>query len=1080
MTNITSQIDYDKIRERFESGNGNAYWRGLEDLANSSEFQEKVSKEFPGQEDRWTDPVARRTFLQVMGASLALSGLAGCTGFSKPKEHILPYLKQPEHMVLGKALYFATAAVLNGYGYPVLVESHEGRPTKIEGNPESAASLGAAFAWMQATILDMYDPDRSQTTTYLNEPRDWSEFVTEIQKAVSQLPNGGEGFAILTETITSPALADQINKVLAKYPGAQWVQYDPAGYESVREGARLAFGEYVETVYDFSVADIVLSLDADFMVDGPGALRYARQFTNRRRVTSSDDTMNRYYAIESSPTMSGTLADHRKTFKPSAIEGVARAIAAKLGVEGAGTVSEEVESSRQFIDTLVADLQAANGKALVVAGAYQTPAVHSLVHAINSKLGAVGITVRYTEPVEARPTNQTAELKNLVQAMNEGRVSALAILGGNPVYSAPADLNFKDALKKVKFSVHNSEYQDETSEYCAWHVAAPHYLESWGDVRAFDGTVSIVQPLIAPLFNSHSAFEILTAVEGSGVKSSFEQLQKFWKERWGGEFDKAWRKALHDGFIADSAATPKNVTAKTDAASFPTSEPVQGIEVSILPDPSVFDGRYANNAWLQELPKPFTKLTWDNSVLMSLKTAHKLGVKNEDVVKLTVNGVSVEGPVYITMGHSHDAVTVHLGYGRTRSGRVAMTEDESFFTPRGKRLGIVDFVGTKPRGFNVYSLVKSDTNRVGLAAKIERTGKTYELASTQIHFSLDDNDVRPDRDIPVVGEAFNSFNTEYSELKNRGIIRRGTLEEFKKHEITQKHKAEEHAAHANDGHDDHGHGHDDHTTKTFAAAIGIPHHPHPDNDLYRGSWDYSQGYAWGMAIDTSSCNGCNACVVACQSENNIPVVGKTEIRRQHEMHWIRIDQYYSGNIDNPVVTNQPLPCMHCENAPCEVVCPVAATVHSDEGLNDMVYNRCVGTRFCSNNCPYKVRRFNWFWYTEHMFKSPLVKMVNNPDVTVRTRGVMEKCTFCVQRINSARIEANNENRSIRDGEIVTACEATCPTNAIVFGNINDKDSRVAKLKASSLNYGLLTELNTKPRTSYLVALSNPNPEIKEV
>jgi len=1078
MNNSESMTNYEKIRARIAAGNAPAYWRSVEELADTPEFQERLKKEFPSQEDKWIDPVTRRSFLKVMGASLALSGLAGCTGFTKPRELILPYTNQPESMVLGKPLFFASVMPFMGYGYPVLVESHEGRPTKIEGNPDHIDSQGAALGFVQASVLDMYDPDRAQAVTYLQELRDWVDFTNELTAKLGELGGEGEGLALITEGITSPTTAGQIAKLQQLFPKMRWVQYDPAGYDNAREGARLAFGDYADTQYNFENADLVVTLDSDFMVEGPSAVRYSKAFAARRRVKSAEAQINRLYTIESTPTHSGTLADHRLLLKPSLIEAFARALAAELGIAGAGAQPNPALAKHDaFLKALAADLKQAAGRSVVVAGVDSSPVVHALAHAINGAIGAVGSTVVYTDPIEARPANQLAELRDLTTAMNAGQVKALVIMGANPVYSAPADLKFEAALKRVPWKVVHSTHFNETALYCQWHVPAPHYLEAWGDIRSGNGTVSIIQPLIAPIYSTRTEHELLQVLAGESGKSSFDIVQDHWKQQLGdANFDKAWRRAVHDGFIADTSAKPRQVTAKTDASAFPVTANTGGeIELAIRRDPTVQDGRFANNAWLQELPKPFSKLTWDNAAFMSMATANKLKVKSEDVIKIKANGAEVEAPVFIVMGHAADCITLHLGYGRTRGGRVAMDDsrNDDFLTPRGSTVGVPRPGGDLPRGVNAYKLWKSDVPRTGIAAAVARVeDKTYPLSCTQLHFSIDENGVDPIEDIPVVGALFEPMtNGENTELSQRGLVRRGDIADLRKFEEGQKHKADAKTTGTAHG--------DSHTTHSYASELWVGHLPPEKVDFYEGAWDYAKGYAWGMTIDQGVCHGCNACVVACQAENNIPVVGKGEVRNQREMHWIRIDQYYSGDIDSPVVTNQPLPCMHCETAPCEVVCPVAATAHSPEGINEMAYNRCVGTRFCSNNCPYKVRRFNWFFYTKNSYESPLAKMVNNPDVTVRSRGVMEKCTYCVQRVNSARIEAENEGRAIRDGDIVVACEATCPTDAIVFGNVNDPNSRVSKLKAGTLNYGLLSDMNTKPRTTYLAVISNPNPEIKE-
>ncbi|MGI8908381.1 MAG: TAT-variant-translocated molybdopterin oxidoreductase [Candidatus Sumerlaeaceae bacterium] len=1027
MTTATTRnkIDYSELQERLKSRKGREYWRSLEELAKTPEFQQQMAEEFSSQQEKWIDPVTRRNFLKLMGASIAFSGLTACD-FQKPDELILPYVKQPEQLVLGKSLFFATAIPYNGFGYPVLVESHEGRPTKIEGNPDHPYSQGATFAWMQGSILSLYDPDRSQIVLHNGAMDNWGGFVEGLRLALSKL-SGGEGLRILTETVTSPTLAWQMEQVMKQHPAAKWVQYDPCGRDNVREGARLAFGDYADTHYRFDKADVVLALDSDFMVEGPSALRYSKEFSRRRRVRTTQDAMARLYVVEHSLTCTGSIADHRLPLKPSDVVRFASSLAAAVGV--AGVSKEDAAPDQKFLDAVVKDLQANKGKAVVTVGDDAPAVLHALAHAINAALGAVGQTVVYSDPVEVRPSNQAADLAALVADMNAGKVHALLILGGNPVYNTPVDLNFTKALEKVAFRAHLSESVDETSSVCHWHVPQAHFLETWSDIRVADGSVSIVQPLIAPLFGAKSSHELLANLHGQAGQSGFDIVQGYWKSQRPADatFDKSWRRALHDGFVVNTSAKERSVTAKTDAAAFPKSPAVQGMELILRADSAIRDGRFANCGWLQELPKAFTKVTWDNVALISPRTAAELKLQTEDLVKLKVGTQSVNMPICVMAGHADNCMTVQLGFGRAKAGRVAINDEGH------------------PHGHNSYVLLHSHIPATGGAVTVQAGLGKYLLARTQTHFTIDNID------IPAMEKA-NEF--ESLKLKHRGLVRRASLEEYRK---------------------------DEH----FAAEQGPPA-PHRDMDLYAGAWRYdhktpdgkNMQYAWGMVIDTSACHGCNACVAACVAENNIPVVGKNEVRRQHEMHWLRIDQYYTGDLENPEVYNQPLPCMHCENAPCEVVCPVAATTHSEQGTNDMIYNRCVGTRFCSNNCPYKVRRFNYFQYAD--FHTPIKKMLNNPDVSVRSRGVMEKCTYCIQRIAQGRIEAENEGRRVKDGEIVTACAATCPTDAIIFGDINDPNSQVAKLKANPLSYGLLVDLNTKPRTTYMAAVRNENPDIPKV
>ncbi|HEV2983297.1 MAG TPA: TAT-variant-translocated molybdopterin oxidoreductase [Vicinamibacterales bacterium] len=996
------------------------WWRTVEERAEDPAFQEHLYNEFPSEIEAITDPVARRTFLKLMGASMALAGLTACT--RQPPEKIVPYVRQPEELIPGKPLFFATAMTLGGVATGLLVESHEGRPTKIEGNALHPGSLGAADVFAQAAILGLYDPDRSQTLTNLGEIRPWSAFLGAIRAALAaQQPLNGAGVRLLTESINSPTLAAQIREVLARYPSAKWHQWDPASRENARAGAKLAFGKYVDAQYRVDVADVILSLDADFLGCGAGSLRYARDFARRRRPEQAD-RMNRLYALESMPTSTGARADHRLPMKPSAIERLAREIASAIGSSGSGesrgsggsNAAQGVNPATQkWIDAVAKDLLAHRGHSLVIAGDGQPAQVHALAHAMNQALGNAGQTVVYTTPVEAEPVNQLDSLRDLVADMNAGKVDLLLIVSGNPVYTAPADLNFAEALGKVQLRAHLSLYEDETSALCHWQVPETHFLEAWSDARGYDGTVSIVQPLIAPLYSGRSAHELLAAMGDRPERSVYEIVREHWNLPGAfSDFDAVWRRWLHDGLMPGTAFRPESVSVArgSDSASPTPTEsgssirnPQSAIEISFRNDPCVIDGRFANNGWLQELPKPITKLTWDNAVVVSPATAERLksaespsfqggehGQIISDVVRLTYQGRSVQGTLFAVVGHPDDCVTVHLGYGRTRAGRVG-----------------------SGAGFNANAIRSSSSLSFGTGAEITLTGERAPLACTQYHHLME----------------------------GRGMVRAVTRDEYVR-DPKSVHEGDE----------------------TPPKTLTL----YPD-------YKYD-GYKWGMAIDINACIGCNACVVGCQAENNIPVIGKDQVLRGREMHWLRVDTYYRGPAEHPETFFQPVPCMQCENAPCEVVCPVGATTHSHEGLNDMVYNRCVGTRYCSDNCPYKVRRFNFLLYQD--WNTPSLKLGRNPDVTVRSRGVMEKCTYCVQRINAAKIDAEKEDRPVRDGEIVTACQQACPADAIVFGNLNDPSSRVTKLKAEERNYSLLGELNTRPRTTYLAAVRNVNPELE--
>jgi len=979
---------------------GPEYWRSLEELAGTPEFQEMLHREFPKGASEWVDSVSRRGFLQLMGASLALAGMTGCTKL--PLEPIVPYVRQPEEVIPGRPRFYATAVTLSGYASPVLVESHLGRPTKIEGNDKHPASLGGTDIFTQAAILGMYDPDRSQTITNRGDVDSWSAFLKETKGPLTvQKGLGGAGIRILTQTISSPTLADQLRAFLKIYPQAKWHVYEPVNRDNVLEGAKLAFGQPVETRYDFSKADVIVSLDADFLYAGfPGNTRYIRDFAKRR---NPDGPMSRFYAIECTPTSTGAKADHRLPVRAVDVESLAWSLVRgghplrELGSQVAGLP----ENHFKFMAAVEKDLENHRGTGLIIPGEHQPPLVHAIAHRMSEIFGNVGKTVFYTDPVDADPVNQTESLRDLVADMRAGKVDMLVIMGGNPVYDAPADLGFADALKtsNISLRIHHGLYQNETSEFCHWHINEAHSLEAWGDARAYDGTVSIIQPLIAPIYSGKSAHELVSALSGVSDATGYDLVRAYWqKQHSGADFEAFWRKSLHDGWIEGTAYAPKSLSVKNLSLP-PSSADQKSLEINFRRDPSVYDGQFSNNGWLQELPKPMTKLTWDNAVLVGPKMAEREQLQTEDVVTIELAGRKVSGPVWVQAGHPDNSVTIHLGYGRTHAGRA----------------------GTGA-GFDVYPLRTTSALWIATGGKLTKSGATYKLASTQGYQTMDTPNGA-----------------------TRPLVRETSLEEYRKE-------------------------------PKFAQEEQIPR----ELTLYPNIDYTKQEYAWGMAIDLNSCVGCNNCMIACQSENNIAVVGKEQVVKGRHMHWLRVDAYYQGDRDHPKAYFQPVPCMQCENAPCELVCPVGATLHSTEGLNDMVYNRCVGTRYCSNNCPYKVRRFNFLLFQD--WDTQQYKMMRNPDVSVRSRGVMEKCTYCVQRINERRIDAERENRKINEGEhageLQTACQQSCPAGAITFGNINDPNSQVSKWKAQNRNYGLLADLNTRPRTTYLAEVRNPNPELE--
>jgi molybdopterin-containing oxidoreductase family iron-sulfur binding subunit len=994
------------VREELKSAKGKRYWRSVDELAGTPEFEAAVQKEFPGSAQEWVDPVSRRGFMKLMGASMALAGLAGCT--KQPDEPIYPYVKAPEDLILGKPMYFATAHPFVTGAVPLLVKSDQFRPIKIDGNPEHPYNQGSSDPFTQATLLDLYDPDRSQHVTYRGENREWAEFAVEFRNKVLSTKDG-TGIYFLSETITSPTLARQWREAQAKFPKATLVQYDPA-----IAGTSLASGLNVQ--YDLSNADVIVSLDADFLSGAgfPGFHKLVRDYADRRK---SPEKLNRLYAIESTPTTTGLKAEHRLGLRASEIPAFAAELAKAVGVTGVEAPAYNwTDEQKKFLTTLAKDLKAHAGKSVVIPGLYQDASVAALAAAINSELVNYGVTAfSHSTPVNSVPSDQIADLKALVSDLNAGKVDWLVILNANPIYSAPADLEFATAFEKAKTVAHLGTHVDETGQISHWHIPAAHFLESWSDARAYGETVSIVQPMIDPLYGGKTAHHFFQALLDEPGLSPYEAVRETWKPVIKEDFEKGWRKALHAGWIDDTrsavATEPWNSRAP-GAVLAPL--PKDSLEIIFRPDPNVYDGRWSNVGWLQELPKPVTNLSWDNAAIVSGATLTKYGLEEDDIVELTVNGRKVNAPVIVAPGHPDYSVTVHLGYGRSFAGRVG-----------------------SGAGFNAYLIrtAASPFYAVGSMKKIE--GK-WGVAVTKSHFQ----DHRP-KLFGGQGNGNNSLEADEA-ISERGIIRYATLAEYK----------------ADPGFANEGPGRE----KTDKDVTLFP------------NWEYNEANAWGMSIDMNSCTGCNACIVGCYAENNIPVVGKQQVRIGRNMQWLRIDTYFEGDLAAPRAHFQPMACQHCENAPCEQVCPVGATVHTPEGLNAMVYNRCVGTRYCSNNCPYKVRRFNFLLYSDYETES--LKLLRNPDVSVRSRGVMEKCSYCVQRISAAKIEADKENRNVRDGEIVTACQQACPASAITFGNINDKQSKVAKLQADERSYQVLADLNTRPRTKYVAAVLNPNQELE--
>ncbi len=987
------------------------YWRSQDQLEDTPEFREFLHREFPQGASEMNNDWSRRNFLTLMGASLALAGLASCR---RPEQNIVPYVKPPEEVIPGVPLFYATTMPLGTSNYGLIVETHEGRPTKIEGNPAHPSSKGGTNVWIQGSILGLYDPDRSAHIRRDGAQATWDDFVAYWRDKYTALKQSqGEGLAVLSEAYASPTTARLRKKFEQAFPKSTWVTYEPVDDSNIFEAFNLTAGRPYRPLFDLVKSKVILSLDADFNIGESENVANARGFADGRRITSEKDEMNRLYVVETGFTTTGAIADHRLRLRSSQIGAFAAALARELKSRGLNIDISSLTNSGALLNEasiwlkpLAADLLSAKGESLVMVGRRQPAAVHALAYLLNYALGNVDRTVSYHELIDTDYSNPAA-FSALNRQMKDGKVSTLIILGGNPVYNAPVDFEFAGSLKKVADVIHLSPYHDETSRLAKWHIPQAHYMESWSDARAVDGTVSVVQPMIAPLLKGIGGLELLNVVATGENASGYDLVRGTWRPMLDVAFDRHWTKVLNDGLLDGSAlkpAAPKLIASETaKLLGQIETKSSDGLEVVFHLSSSIHDGRFANNGWLQELPDSVTKISWDNVAQMNFQTAQKLGFKNNDLVRLEYRGRQMELPVWIVFGTADDTVMVELGFGRQKIGRIA------------------DDVGA-----NAYAIRTSEAMHFDGGLKVSGTGRTYMLANTQDHGTLE----------------------------GRPLFREATLDEYRR-------------------------------DPRFAQEM-VEHKP------LVSMWKdhkYDEGYQWGMAIDLTACTGCNACTIACQSENNIPIVGKEQVHRGREMHWIRVDRYYtteSGHSDSnemladvqPGMVHQPVTCMQCEMAPCEQVCPVAATVHDDEGLNVMVYNRCIGTRYCSNNCPYKVRRFNFFNYTKET--PEIVKMAMNPNVTVRSRGVMEKCSYCVQRINRAKSSAKLEDRTVRDGEVITACQQACPTGAIYFGNINDPDSTVTQIKKRNLNYNMLEELNTRPRTSYLAKVRNPNPAMPKV
>jgi molybdopterin-containing oxidoreductase family iron-sulfur binding subunit len=998
-------VTLEAVREKLKDVRGKRYWQSLDELAGTPEFEAAVARNFPGSASELVDAVSRRGFFKLMGASMALAGLNGCT--RQPDETIYPYVKQPEDLIPGKPKYFATAHPFVTGAVPILVKSDQYRPIKIDGNPDHPYNMGSSDPFTQATLLELYDPDRSQHVTYRGENREWAEFIVGLREKVISTKDG-TGIYFLSETITSPTLARQWREVQAKFPKAQLVQYDPAV-----AGTSVTGGSNVQ--YDLCDPDVIVSLDADFLSGAsfPGFHSLVRKYAERRKNL---EKLNRLYTVESTPTTTGLKAEHRLGLRASEIPAFTAELAKAVGVVGVEAPSFAwTDEQRKFLSALVKDLKA--HPSMVIPGLYQDSSVTALAFAINLELGKPGsMVLNFEKPAHPLPSDQIRDMKGLVTDLNAGKVDWLVILNANPIYSAPADLEFAKAFGKAKAVAHLGSHVDETGQISHWHIPAAHFLEAWSDAQAYSGAVSIVQPMIDPLYGGKTSHHFLQALLDEPGLSPYEAVRETWKPVIEGDFELGWSKALHAGWIdaMGNVATGFGNAPYYGGIKVPVPSSKDSIEFIFRPDPNVYDGRWANVGWLQELPKPITNISWDNAAIVSGATLTKYGLEENDIVELSVNGRKVNAPVIVAPGHPDNSVTVHLGYGRSFAGRVG-----------------------SGAGFNAYLIRTSDAPFYAVGSMKKLPGK-WGVAVTKSHY-------QDHRSKVFGGQGGGNNSIEADEaIKERGIIRYATLDEYK----------------ANPGFANEGETH----TTTDKSNTMFP------------NWEYKDN-AWGMSIDMNSCTGCNACIVGCYAENNIAVVGKQQVRIGRNMQWLRIDTYFEGDLAAPRAHFQPMACQHCESAPCELVCPVGATVHTPEGLNAMVYNRCVGTRYCSNNCPYKVRHYNYLLYSD--FETESLKLMRNPDVTVRSRGVMEKCSYCVQRISVAKIEADKENRVVRDGEIVTACQQACPAQAITFGNINDKQSKVAKLHADERSYQVLADLNTRPRTKYVAAVLNLNSELQD-
>ena len=984
------------------------YWKSLKDISSEDDYNRFLKQS----EHNVDNGLSRRNFLSLIAASVALAGLEGC---KKPVQKIIPYVEAEIGTIPGIPKYYASTLPFKNNALGVVIENHDERPVKVEGNEKHPTSLGKSNSFAQASTLEMYDPDRARGVKFKGNKVDWNEYL-KFAKSIND--GNGKGLAVLMQESSSPTIKSIQEDFKKNLPNADWVVYESVNNENLYDGIELAFSKRLQPLYRLEKAQIIVSLGSDFLGVDDNNIYHTRKFAQNRNIVDENSTMNRLYVAESSISSTGTSADHRLNVPQHEMENLLAELAYELKQLGLRIEAKKVKSSNNlWVKAAAKDLFDGRGESIIIGGSSLSKEFHQLIALINYNLKA---------PVDYYPLNmsQVSSIKNfesLCNDMKNGKINNLIILGANPVYDSPVDFDFAESLKKVKNSVHLTNIIDETSKLCSWNIAMNHYFECWGDAMTYDGHVSIVQPQIMPLFDSKSIIQVLSPIIHSKEQSAYDTVKNVWKSNIikSGNFEREWDKVLHDGLYKKPIFKKVNVrpaskisTAVLNNYSLNNDK----FEIVFCPSSSVYDGRYANNGWLQEIPKPITSLTWDNAALISIKVAKKLNIKNGQMLEISVGDKSINIPAFITPGQNQKSITLELGYGRKFNGRI------------GNEVG-----------FNVYPLRSSDSPSFILNGSIKVLSETYPLASTQDHHGLEDD--------KYAAPGFDDLANKETQSRIPELVKQSTLDYYKDNPDWVQKKVEQHKPDKN---------------RSWA-----------DHSMYNPDWDYSKGPQWGMSIDLTSCTSCNACSIACQSENNIPVVGKQQVMNGREMHWIRIDNYFAGDPDNPEVSTQSVACVHCELAPCESVCPVAATTHSSDGVNQMTYNRCLGTRYCANNCPYKVRKFNFYNYTRDL--PEVVQMAMNPDVSIRFRGVMEKCTYCYQRISSARITAENEGREIKDGDFQVACQQSCPADAIKFGDINDPNSEVSKAKRRNRDYALLAHLGTAPRTTYLAKIRNQNP-----